>query len=107
MRIWERRLLFVAALIVAGGRTFSGTPLEAQEPSTNAQPLIPVVCPDPRGIIVGPTLSVEAGVLRLPLAEPDAANRALPINLATALRLGGAWPVNSAAADRPGRRVPG
>ncbi len=99
MRNWEHRSLFVAAIIVAGGTIFGGAPLEAQGPSTNAQPLIPAACPDQRGVIAGPTLSIDEGAPRLPRAEPDAADRPLPINLATALRLAGARPVIIAAAE--------
>src|ERR1700722_1879109 len=99
MQNWQHRLLFIAAIIVAGGASFSGRPLEAQEPSTNAQPLIPAVCPDHRGVVAGPTLSVAEGAPRLPGAQPDAADRPLPINLATALRLAGARPVIIAAAQ--------
>jgi outer membrane protein TolC len=99
MRNWQHRLLFIAAIIVAGGASFRGRPLEAQEPSTNAPPTMPAACPDHRGVVAGPILSVEEGAPRLPRAEPDAADSPLPINLATALRLAGARPVIIAAAQ--------
>jgi outer membrane protein TolC len=75
------------------------TPLAAQEPSTNAQPRMLTACPDCRSVLDGPVLSIDKGAARLADAEPDALDRPLPINLATALRLAGARPVIIAAAE--------
>ena len=93
------RRLIVAALAIAFGPGFHGTPLAAQQPSACAPPPLSAGCPDVRHIIQGPTLSAGEAAPRLPLAEPDAADKPLPINLATALRLAGARPVTIAAAQ--------
>jgi outer membrane protein TolC len=78
-----------------------GGPSAAQQASRYAPPPAPpqTVCPDQRQVLSGPILSPSATTSHLPAAELDPTDRALPINLATALRLAGARPVDIAAAQ--------
>ncbi|HEV3085013.1 MAG TPA: TolC family protein, partial [Gemmataceae bacterium] len=91
--------LFVAALAIAWGAGVNGMPLKAQERFPEAQPPLPAVCSDCRDVLHGPIHSVGEAAATLPPAEPQGADRPLPINLATALRLAGARPLIIAAAE--------
>jgi hypothetical protein len=99
--MWSRkqRQLFGAAFAIACGAGVYGMPLEAQEPLPDALPPLSAVCRDHRGVLHGPILSVGEAAPTLPPAEPQGADKPLPINLATALRLAGARPVIIAAAQ--------
>jgi len=90
---------FIAALAIAWGAGVYGLPLEAQEPLPEALPPLPAVCNDCRDVLHGPIHSVSEAAATLPAAEPQGADRPLPINLATALRLAGARPLIIAAAE--------
>jgi outer membrane protein TolC len=91
--------LFVAALAIAWGAGVNGMPLKAQERFPETQPPLPAVCSDCRDVLHGPIHSVGEAAATLPPAEPQGADRPLPINLATALRLAGARPLIIAAAE--------
>jgi outer membrane protein TolC len=69
----------------------------AQETHTSPPPA--AVSPEPCPILQGPVFSQEPAPPGLTLAQPEATERALPINLATALRLAGARPLIIAAAE--------
>jgi outer membrane protein TolC len=56
-------------------------------------------CPEPDGVLKGPTLQEGRAAPGLPPAAPDPTDRPLPINLATALRLAGGRPLIIAAAQ--------
>jgi outer membrane protein TolC len=99
MRSWERRLVFIVASAIAWGASSNGTPLAAQEPPAGALPPLPGTFADQRDVLHGPILSVGEAVPRLPSEELTAADRPLPINLATALQLAGARPTIIAAAQ--------
>jgi outer membrane protein TolC len=83
-----------AAVAVAVVVAVRGAQLAAQE----GPPPLPA-CPDAAAILRGPVLSEGQAPPRLPPAQPDATEKPLPINLATALRLAGARPIVIAAAD--------
>jgi outer membrane protein TolC len=59
----------------------------------------PAACADPGAVLQGPILSTGQAPPALPPAQPGACEKPLPINLAAALRLGGARPVLIAAAE--------
>jgi len=99
INIGDKPSSVVASFAPFGGNSSNGTPLAAQEPSTNVQTQMPTACPNCRGVLEGPVLSIDERAARLPGAEPDATDRPLPINLATALRLAGARPVIIEAAQ--------
>ena len=96
--MWSRKQCqrFAAALAIA---CVHGMPLEAQEPLPEVLPPLPAVCSDCRDILHGPIHSVGEAASTLPPAEPQGADKPLPINLATALRLAGARPLIIAAAQ--------
>jgi outer membrane protein TolC len=81
----------LTALAVPLAASSVGAPLAAQGP--------PATCPVPAGILQGPVLSNGQVPGGLAVAPPAATDRALPINLATALRLAGARPVVIEAAQ--------
>jgi len=99
INIGDKPSSVVASFAPFGGNSSNGTQLAAQEPSTNAQPPMSAACPNCRGVLDGPVLSIDERAARLPGAEPDATDRPLPINLATTLRLAGARPVIIEAAQ--------
>jgi outer membrane protein TolC len=69
----------------------------ADEPKTPVPPS-PAPCPGPR-FLLGPVLADEPEAPRLATAQVEPDDRSLPINLATALRLGGARPLVITAAQ--------
>jgi outer membrane protein TolC len=89
----------VAALTIACGAEFIDSPLMAQEPSAHAPPPLSAACADQRGVVIGPQFTVGEATPRLTAAEPEATDKSLPINLATALRLAGARSIAIAAAQ--------
>ncbi len=99
MRSWKHRLVFILASGVACGSGSNGTPLAAQEPPAGALPPLSRTFADQRDVFHGPILSVGEAIPRLPSEELTAADRPLPINLATALQLAGARPTIIAAAQ--------
>ncbi len=99
INIGDKPSSVVASFAPFAGASSNGTPLAAQEPSTNAQPRMPTACPNCRSVLDGPVLSIDERTARLPGADPDASDRPLPINLATALQLAGARPTIIAAAQ--------
>jgi outer membrane protein TolC len=62
-------------------------------------PPSPLTSPDPACILKGPILAEGQASPHLTAAQPDATDKPLPINLATALRLAGARPLAIAAAQ--------
>ena len=93
----------VSLLAVSLGEFRGG--LEAQTPATKAEPgpQPGQPAPPPRANLGRPTYSQTKEGQQLPAAQPEATDKALPINLATALRLAG----RAAAGDRrsPGGRA--
>ncbi len=85
INIGDKPSSVVASFAPFGGNSSNGTQLAAQEPSTNVQTQMPTACPNCRGVLEGPVLSIDERAARLPGAEPDATDRPRPINLATAL----------------------
>jgi outer membrane protein TolC len=79
-----------AACVNAGLAGFSA----AQE-----MPPLPTACPDPGHALLGPVLAEAQALPKLPPAQPEATDKPLAINLATALRLAGARPLIIAAAE--------
>jgi outer membrane protein TolC len=90
------RFRAIALFLVASSL---GVPLAAQEPPAVAPPVPVAGCPDPTAVLQGPVLSNGPVPGGLAAAPPAATDRALPINLATALRLSGARPVVIEAAQ--------
>ncbi len=88
-RVWCR--LLAGALTGASAAALGLAPAAAQPP--------PAACTDRARVVQGPTLVNGSADARLPAAAPEATDRPLPINLATALRLAGARPVIIAAAE--------
>jgi outer membrane protein TolC len=75
-------------------------PRDTPLPAPRQDPSPPfITCPDPNLVLLGPTLQPGAESTRLPLAQPRPRDQALPINLATALRLAGARPLVITAAQ--------
>jgi hypothetical protein len=76
-------------------------PRDAPLPAPRQDPSPPfLACPDPNVVLLGPTLQPGPEPIRLPVAQPRPRdNQALPINLATALRLAGARPLVITAAQ--------
>jgi len=69
------------------------TPGEQAPLLTPSTPPSPAPCPGPAGSLLGPILADEPKPPRLAAAQLEPDDRSLPINLATALRLGGARPI--------------
>src|SRR5262249_22730264 len=72
-------------------------PGAAEDPRTPVPPS-PAPCPCPR-FLLGPVLADQPEAPRLAAAQFEPDDRSLPINLATALRLGGARPIVITAAQ--------
>src|SRR5262249_17958325 len=88
-----------AALAVTCAARLEETPLAAQEAHPTAPAPLPAARPAPPGVLAGPVPSERQARPRLTPAQPEATDKPLPINLATALRLAGARPVIIAAAQ--------
>jgi outer membrane protein TolC len=71
----------------------------AGEPTTLMPAAPPATCPGPAPALESPVLTDAPAAPRLPAPPPEADDRPLPINLATALRLAGARPVDITAAQ--------
>src|SRR5579883_573281 len=103
----RRRLLRAALFLVIGLGSFLA--LGAAEPPTTSVEPAPLPdasvpprvapCPGAAGRLLGPILTDAPGAPRLAAAQPEPDDRSLPINLATALRLGGARPIIITAAQ--------
>src|SRR5690349_15647507 len=96
----RRRPALAAALLLVGA--LAGPPaLCAQEESPSIRPITPRPaagnCPAPA--LRGPVVTAGHAPPLLPAVPPEASDKPLPINLATALRLAGARPVVIAAAQ--------
>jgi outer membrane protein TolC len=87
----RRRLAFGAVLLGWSAATTLGLAAPPHAP--------PVAAPDPSSVIQGPIFTDGQAPLPLKPAQPEATDRPLPINLATALRLAGARPLAIAAAQ--------
>jgi hypothetical protein len=70
-----------------------------EQPSAAETPAPATPCPGHEQFLQGPVLADDPGAPQLPAAQPELADRSLPINLATALRLGGARPIVITAAQ--------
>jgi hypothetical protein len=99
MRAEKWAAVLGAALAVTCAARLEETPLAAQEAHATVPAPLPAACPDPAGVLQGPVLSEAHALPRLTPAPPEATDKPLPINLATALRLAGARPVIIAAAQ--------
>ncbi len=89
----RRRLAFWAVLIGWCATTALGLAAPPDAPPS------PPPAPDPSCILRGPIFTQGSAPLSLTPAQPEAADRPLPINLATALRLAGGRPLAVAAAQ--------
>lgn len=108
-RGWRTLFLGLVLSAVIGWPVALGqppAPTESTEPReddvTAAQvssTLPPPACPDPAAVLEGPSLSEGLSPVRLNPSGPGECDRALPINLATALRLADARPLVIAAAE--------
>ena len=88
-----------AALVMVAGLSLTPGLGAAGEPKTSMEAAPPASCPGPVQALEGPTLTNAPAAPRLPAAPPEADDRPLPINLATALRLAGARPIDITAAQ--------
>jgi outer membrane protein TolC len=89
----RRCLAFGAVLLGWSGATTLGLAAPPHAPPA------PVAAPNPSSSLQGPIFTEGSAPLSLTPAQPDVADRPLPINLATALRLAGARPLAIAAAQ--------
>ncbi len=91
--------LALGAVLLIGLSLAPGFHLAAQPPSPSGPSLSPLPAPDPACILKGPILTEGQASPHLAPAQPEAMDKPLPINLATALRLAGARPLAIAAAQ--------
>jgi outer membrane protein TolC len=89
----------MVASALAEGEKPAPSALMAPASPAEVRPPAPAPCPDPGRLVSGPILSEGPAPPQLPPGQPEASDKPLPINLATALRLAGARPVVISAAE--------
>jgi outer membrane protein TolC len=104
-RSHARLLALGTVLLIAAGPDGNAppaapTPPRLPDPSAHSESgLPPAACADPLRVLQGPIVTEGQAPPRLPPANPEDTDIALPINLATALRLADARPLMIAAAQ--------
>jgi outer membrane protein TolC len=95
MKSWYGMSLMLTTMLIAG----AGPDTPERQPAAPPIDIAPANCSSPLTVLQGPVVSEGNAPLRLPPGQLRDTDLALPINLATALRLADARPIVIAAAQ--------